>query len=422
MGLQNKQGFGWLGNEELIYSMLGSGIVASLIFWPLLNSMICIGMAGYWLAFSKKKFSYSFYKSKWVVLFISLYLAAVTGMFYSEDRSEAFFRLQQKIPFLLFPLVFGTADVATPVLVRRSLTIFTWSTFLGCLYCLLYATYIYFTKGSSVGLYGYGLVVLKDMPPFMLGLFCLFSILFLMDSFYEDRQKGSPIHIVNLSMLIFLSLFLLLLSNRSMLIFFIGTVMYYCFRLIRSIRGRALLLTSLIAIFTAALFLNPSLHRQWNEMFDFSDKNTITLDADESLGRSWGGKTLRVAIWKCSMDIIKSNWLTGVGTGDTQSALQQAYENRKFYFASRHNRYNAHNQYIQETLAHGIIGLFILTSCICFPLVKLYSDKENRLYTLFLCCFAFICITESLLELNKGIIWYSYFNCILLFKNPGTKK
>jgi len=275
-----------------------------------------------------------------------------------------------------------------------------------------------------VQLYGYELVALKDMPPVILAVYCLFSVIFLLDSFYEARQKKMSFRytmIPDLVMLIFLSFFLLLLSNRSTLILLAVAVFYYCFKMIRSKTGLALLFILLAAVFMAALFLNPSLQRQWKEMFDFSKSNAIILDADQSLGRSWGGKTLRLAIWKCSMDIIEIHWLTGVGTGDTQAALQEAYENRQFYFASRHNRYNAHNQYIQHTLSHGILGLFILISCIALPLTRLFRDKENRLYIFFLCCFAFICITESVLELNKGIIWYCYFNAILLFKSLEAK-
>lgn len=75
-----------------------------------------------------------------------------------------------------------------------------------------------------------------------------------------------------------------------MLIFFAGTVLYYCFTLLRSVTRRALLLGSLIAVFTITLFLNPSFRTQWNEMLDFSEENAIALDSDRSLGRSWGGK------------------------------------------------------------------------------------------------------------------------------------
>ncbi|GAC1705506.1 MAG: hypothetical protein NVS9B7_11260 [Flavisolibacter sp.] len=78
-------------------------------------------------------------------------------------------------------------------------------------------------------------------------------------------------------------------------------------------------------------------------MVNFSSKETIQLDKDASLGRAWGGKQIRTAIWKCSQDIIRRHFISGVGIGDVQDSLQAAYEKRKFYFASRYNKYNTHN-------------------------------------------------------------------------------
>lgn len=176
------------------------------------------------------------------------------------------------------------------------------------------------------------------------------------------------------------------------------------------------MILSLLGIFVIAVVVNPSLRRQWNDMIDFSKENTIQLDKDESLTHSWGGKTIRLSIWKCSLDILKKNWLTGVGTGDEQAALNAAYEKRKFYFATMYNEYNAHNQYIQEAIAHGVIGLIIFVSCIFLPLITNFRQKIKTVYSIFLISFAFVCLTESMLELSKGIIWYSFFNSLFFFE------
>ena len=94
----------------------------------------------------------------------------------------------------------------------------------------------------------------------------------------------------------------------------------------------------------------------------------IHLDQDSSLGRSWGGGVLRLAIWQCAFDIVREYPIIGVGTGDSQQALQDSYEKRKFYFASRYNKYNAHNQYIQQMVTHGIPDY-----CCYLPVLRLGS-------------------------------------------------
>lgn len=419
MGFRFKIGkLRWAGNDELIYSICCTGIAASLIFWPLLNSLICIGLFAYWLVFTKKRFSFSEAGSRWLILFGLIYLNVMIGTLYSGNKHEAYFYLQQKSAILLFPLVFATSTAITPAVFKRTCTAFTWSTFAGCGYCLLRGLYLAVSTGKNSYLQGHNLVTLKNMQPFMMGLCCLLSLIFLFNETYNAYLKQSSLHrslpkLAGMAVFIF---FIFLLSNRSIFICMCGVFLFYCYKLLKKVIHRFFAVVALAGLFALSVFFNPYFNYQWNDLVDFSDENSIHLDADQSLGRSWGGKALRISIWKCSWDIISANWLTGVGSGDVQAELQRAYEKRQFYFASRYNSYNAHNQYIQETLAHGIIGLLIFLACVCAPLVVYFNNQSKATYVLFLLCFAFICITESLLELNKGIIWYSFFNSIFIFR------
>jgi hypothetical protein len=399
-------------------SILFSGIVISLLFWPLLNSICSLGLFLYWLFFSKKEFSLSAGKSRWIILFSMLYLLVITGTFYSGNMHEALFKLQQKSALLLFPVVMGTSSAITPAVFRRTLSALVWSTFLACLYCIIHGIYIFFRDGTTAQLSGYPMVVLKDMSPFILALCCLLSLTYVLhrvNLVKTGKQPLSPLY-GEAGATIFLFFFLFLLGNRNILICMSGVFIFFCFMLIPKMFYRLSLLAGLVILVILTINFNPYFQRQWNDMVDFSNKNAIQLDKDSTLGRDWGGKTIRLAIWECSMDVIEKYWLTGVGTGDVQDALQQAYEERKFYFASRYNRYNAHNQYIQETLASGLPGLIIFASSIFLPLYHNIIRKKNTLYTLFLLSFAFICITESILEISKGVVWYSFFNALFIFR------
>lgn len=192
-------------------------------------------------------------------------------------------------------------------------------------------------------------------------------------------------------------------------------VFYYLLTIIKQSLYKIIAVSIAILLLIVSSFTIPTVKKQWNELFDFSSRSTISLDKDSSLEKSWGGKALRVAIWKCSADVLKKHWLTGVGTGDVQDSLQKAYENRKFYFASMYNRYNAHNEYLQISLATGLPGLLILVSCILYPLLNYRKKFSGNIYFLFLLLFAVVGMTESILEVNKGIIWYSFFNSIFAF-------
>jgi O-antigen ligase len=417
--------FPGLKNEELMYSFFSIAIAVTLIFWPLLNSIFCLLFLAYWLFFVKKDIFLT-QKKYWIFLFCSLYLMVLFGMLHSENIQIALNKLQQKSAYILFPVIIGTSGVITEKLVNRSFIALTMSTVLGALFCLINGFFEYLKTGVKENIYGYKLIdALKDMTPFMMSLCCVVCLLFLCNNIYR-MQKNNAINfflpfLLQIATIIFLFLFLLILGNRNVLILASIVLIFYCFKLLKNFFLRMLMLIALAGTFFIAIKSNPYLSKQWKELTNYSGQNFIPLDKDLSLGKSWGGWQLRIAIWRCSWDVIKNNPVFGVGTGDTQDFLQSAYEKRKFYFASRYNRYNTHNQYIQETVTNGFFGLFIFLACLIAPLFVNMLPQEKQFYNLFLFCFAFVCLTDTPLELNKGIILFSFFNSLIFFKSYNFK-
>ena len=66
-------------------------------------------------------------------------------------------------------------------------------------------------------------------------------------------------------------------------------------------------------------------------------------------------------------------------------------------------------------LGFGVAGLAVLLACIAAPALILKGDPLVRVRLLFLLLFFLICFTEVILDTNKGIIWYSFFNSIFAF-------
>jgi O-antigen ligase len=400
---------------ESVYNIVCIGIAGSLVFWPLLCFVLIIFLSVYWLLFAKKTFNIKEGRYKLVLLFCALYLPVIIGTLYSENLDGAITQLRIKIPFLVLPVIFGCTDILNKRIYNNIFRSFAVFTLAGCVYCMGAGFVNYIQNGSTEQLHGYPLVVLKYMPPFVFAFFCLLSLAYILNEISFARIK-KPLHkTISIILLVSLSLFLFLLGNRNILFCWIIVVIFFCFRLIKTSANRILFFIVLVAALIAGIILNPSLNRQWKDMTDFSANNTITLDANRSLGRGWGGKAIRVAIWQCSADILKKNWLAGVGTGDAQDALQNAYEERKFYFASRHNTYNAHDQYLQQTIAFGIAGIVIFLLCLLVPLFLYIRSSQYTLYILFLICFMVICLTDSILEVSKGVVLYSFFNSLFAF-------
>ena len=404
--------------EQIVYTALCIGIAYTLVFWTLLNSIFCLTLAGFWLVFSNKKTILPKKRKSLILLFSSLYLLVLVGLLYTSNMEEGLRLLQQKSAILLFPVILGATNILTPKTTKLILLHFLIATSIACLAGFIYGTVQFLSSGNPKMLTGEQLLLFPDLYPYMMGLFCLLSIIIsyqLLPEYSKGRQR------LLLLLCAFLSVIIILLSIRLIIVCWLLIVLFLSFkRYIKKTYYRIGTIALLLLLLVIAIIKVPSLQTQWRDLRDFSENNTIKLDQEPTVSQSWGGKAIRLAIWKCSKDVVKKHWLTGVGTGDIQDSLQLAYENRKFYFASRYNRYNAHNQYIQILIGFGITGLLLLILCIAAPFMLFKGLPFSNVYFLFLFLFAAICFSEVILDINKGIIWYSFFNSIFAFSQTDN--
>ena len=131
----------------------------------------------------------------------------------------------------------------------------------------------------------------------------------------------------------------------------------------------------------------------------------------QSGNNRWNSIASRVSTIKCTIEVIKDNLWFGVGTGDCEMSLNKCY--LSYGYISLMNR-NPHNQYMQFALRLGVLGFLLFIACLLIP--ALLAIKQNKyLYLTFIALFALSCLTESMLERNKGIVFYAFFNSLFAF-------
>lgn len=133
----------------------------------------------------------------------------------------------------------------------------------------------------------------------------------------------------------------------------------------------------------------------------------------------WGSFHARFKEWQASFELVKSNPVWGVGPGDLMDELLKVYRQRGWVdFIEA--RYNSHNQLIQTTAGLGLPGMACL-SCIILVSICWSIKKKDVLYMGFL--FVSICfsMTESTLEVQKGIVFFNLFNSLLFFTTPSNE-
>ena len=157
------------------------------------------------------------------------------------------------------------------------------------------------------------------------------------------------------------------------------------------------------------------------KVFQIFENYEYELSKDHIEG--YNGLTTRLAQWESSLSIIGDHPLFGVAPADVQEKLQEVYLKNYLLYSFR-NRFNAHSQYFQTTLGLGLIGLAVFFASLIIP-AWIALRSKNLLYLGFLILFSFCCITESMLYVQKGIVFYSFFTSLFLLqmmKLPEERK
>ena len=100
----------------------------------------------------------------------------------------------------------------------------------------------------------------------------------------------------------------------------------------------------------------------------------------------------------------------GVGTGDAQELLDEMYVQKGYEDVPL--GFDAHNQYLQQWIETGLPGLFVLL-ILLFISAKVAWKHKSWPYICLLTIVLVVACTESLFESNKGIVWFSFFSCMI---------
>ena len=230
---------------------------------------------------------------------------------------------------------------------------------------------------------------------------------------------------VHLSLIVFFTLFLILLSSKLVIVFFIVYVIAVLFRSFRSI-SRAWFFSSITGLVVIAAFIliipNPISNR-FQEIIQ-TDFNFLERQKFDP-GEYFNGLQFRMLQWRFVPQILteKKAWITGVSVGDAQALLDQKYIAANMYIGSpgRHDKgligYNTHNEFLEALLQTGIPGLvaFMLITAAFIRMILIRKDSELTAVTILLLIYS---VSESVFETQYSLYIYLFFP---LFFYPGEK-
>ncbi|MBU2995972.1 O-antigen ligase family protein [Cellulophaga baltica] len=201
-------------------------------------------------------------------------------------------------------------------------------------------------------------------------------------------MMGSRAIIISIILGGFLFLLVISLKNKKYIKYFFGFI-----------------LTISLLFSSAYLFKDTLLFNRYSQVFEWYQKRDLILERNYSVNNR-----LKVYIIGLEACFDSSGGIDGTGLADKK--IKDTYDLKfttKFPFKT--STYNAHNQYINNFIDWGYIGVLVLISLLILIIRNCF--KENLLYICFFwICFSILLLMECILYRQRGVFLFVIFLAI----------
>lgn len=361
-----------------------------------------------------------------IFLLSLIYIVALISTLYSQHRGEALFVLERQMTLLLIPLVLGASVPAGYEKLRLILWSFIVSLFGICVYLLIhfYSGYLVvkgavpFQEFLNTQLHHNFSSTLQLHATYLSMYVCFAIAVALYMLFYE--KKGH-----RLFMLLFLPAFIMSLILLSSRIVFIPFAMIVFFILPFFLKRKPFYAYIVVLVLiVSVLFYYLSSFTAFRERFKTDTLRELNIQSNEHsfsfLSITQTNDATRAERWKCAVELIREQPVTGYGTGEEKAKLSEMYT--KYHLSnSLVNNFDAHNQYLGFMIRSGIFGLCAYLLLLAYGLYCALK-KKNYIHICLLLILAITSLTENALDSNKGIVFFAFFNTLLVFSDKAFLK
>lgn len=390
--------------REQIYVVLLLLFVASYPVTYNLNARVIIALSVFYLIDSKSnlKNKWNSIKSNKVIAIMAFYfLIQVLGLIHTEDLKRGFDTVTRNLPFLLLPTILWSEKLSKENILKPLNFLKIWM-FIVMLYLILYQYFIeHRTIGTTVHFAFEKLGISQHHVSFIL----VITIMFTLHQLFDKRIKNNWLNGFILAGLFFS---LLLFSSRISLIILLFSLIVFFYNYYKSSKIQYKILVGLCVVLGCffSFYSSTELRRKADILLKSTDFDMEIVKTKNSITFAKNTIEQRMMISMASINIIKEHPVFGVGTGDYLKALQDEYQKLHF-IAGIKQKFNAHNQYLEEFIKTGLLG-FLGYLLFMIVLIK-YSRKQQSLMLYCVFGVVFMSLTESIFARHHGVALAAFF-------------
>lgn len=387
-------------------------------------SIICWILLAVWWFFNKsyKEIIPQIKKTPLILLFSGFYIYHVIGMCWSSNMVYGLNDLQTKMSLFFFPII-----ICTVPLDKNSYRFVSNGFIAGCfaaiIGCLSLAFHDYHISNDISAFYYVRFSHFIHATYFTM--YLNLASLLISKKLLEEWDSVSAKRYFYLGLLLLFLLNTMLLSSRTAsVVSFISIPVFLLISGKSTLKKTSSFVLPLIVLLFIGITYPGTLH--YNNRYQQveaevnkieTDKSQQTNSASQSIlptaeGSSFNSTTSRMLLWTYSFNVIKNHPLVGVGTGNLRIELNKEYLRNGWQYGVE-KEYSSHNQYLHTGVILGVIGIAILLLSLMLPFFQSVKSKD-WLYAGFLFIIIFNNITEDTMEIQKGILFYGFFNSYFL--------
>ncbi len=384
------------------------GLVALVVFWIVKKG---IAKEGFHLSFRNRNERLVFFS------YLLLFFWQVITLFYTENLESGVKNLEGKLSLLVLPIVMY--DLKLDIEKWYSLVKFyIYSLSVCTLFLLGQSTYNYFSEGYFLTYHDFTRSL--DFHAVFYSYYIFLSLQFVFMLYRKMNLKKFEKWIMVASVVFSVVALIISASKNVIVVSILSFVVALSLRVFKQkLKAKEVLISILVVILSGlAISQIPSIKNRYLELgkldgIENLDKinSGILLTHEDNV--KFNGTSLRIVFWSVGIKklLSENRLMIGLTPGDRRAIMnEEFYENG---LNPAFENYNLHNQYVQTFVEMGLIGL-LLYVLLNFFYFKLAISDKNYLLLIFMIAFTIFQMTESVLERNKGIVFFIFF--ILFFQ------
>lgn len=328
-----------------------------------------------------------------LIPFIIGFIGFLLDLYFFEIKIKHYNRL---FPFLMFPTILFANRINFSKF-KEYYILFSSGLALFLIFYTLFSTKIFSPTLSSNSIYMDGFLHIIKAHPSYISMYFIITIIFI----NERINKFKRIALLVLITAVFFS------SSKINLIFLFLYAMVFVLK-----KGTYKYFTYIIFVILllgilSKLTTNGNNYDPFSRMVVFIDHLKEGSKDDSTNGR--------IIVWKNAYKLISERPITGYGITYGHDLIQNSPDNNKKHL-------NAHNQYLQNYLNAGLLGVICLLIYLFHPIIRFWKENTFVSNSIIL-LFSTNMLVENVLDRQWGIMLVSFFMSLIyieLYQNKSN--